>query len=142
MRRAPSGRSSFRDEGEHTEARGGLAGIRSGGIMTPKEESEGLSEELETKSAEEALHWALERYHPRISFASSFGAEDVVVIDMLAKIRIDARVFTLDTGRLHEETYDVMERVRARYGIVIESHFPDREPVERLEREKGLYSFR
>lgn len=110
--------------------------------MTPKEESEGLSEELETKSAEEALHWALERYHPRISFASSFGAEDVVVIDMLAKIRIDARVFTLDTGRLHEETYDVMERVRARYGIVIESHFPDRERVERLEREKGLYSFR
>ena len=52
------------------------------------------------------------------------------------------RVFTLDTGRLHEETYDVMERIRIRYGIVLEIHFPDRDKVERLEREKGLFSFR
>src|SRR3989441_11307071 len=110
--------------------------------MTPMEETEGLSGELETKSAEGALRWALEKFHPRISFASSFGAEDVVVIDLLARIRTDARIFTLDTGRLHEETYDVMERIRRRYGVTIESYFPDREKIERLEREKGLYSFR
>src|SRR5882672_10456159 len=103
--------------------------------MTPQEETEGLSLELEPRTAEDTLRWALERFHPRISFASSFGAEDVVVIDMLAKIRRDARIFTLDTGRLHEETYDVMERIRARYGVAIESYFPDRDRIERLERE-------
>ncbi|MBI4161463.1 MAG: phosphoadenylyl-sulfate reductase [Acidobacteria bacterium] len=98
--------------------------------------------ELERRTAAEVLRWALDRFHPRIAFASSFGAEDVVVIDLLARIRTDARVLTLDTGRLHEETYDVMERIRLRYGIHIETLFPDREKVERLEREKGLFSFR
>ena len=102
----------------------------------------GQIRELEAKSAQEVLAWALERFHPRIGFASSFGAEDVVVIDMLAGIRKDARIFTLDTGRLNEETYDVMERIRRRYGIQIESYFPDREKVEGIERAKGLYSFR
>ncbi len=101
-----------------------------------------LTEDVQTGTAQEVLRWGLERFHPRISFASSFGAEDVVVIDMLARIRKDVRIFTLDTGRLHEETYDVMERVRTRYGVSIEAYFPDREAVEALEREKGLYSFR
>ncbi len=105
--------------------------------MTP-----GIINELEAASAEDVLRWALERFHPRIGFASSFGAEDVVVIDMLARIRQDARIFTLDTGRLHEETYEAMEKVRRRYGVTIETFFPDSRRVERLEREKGFYSFR
>ena len=110
--------------------------------MSANGEVADLINQLEAKTAQEVLAWALEKFHPRISFASSFGAEDVVVIDLLARIRTDARIFTLDTGRLHEETYDVMERIRRRYGVTIESYFPDRERVERLEREKGLYSFR
>jgi len=97
---------------------------------------------LETRTSQEVLRWALDRFHPRIAFASSFSAEDVVVIDMLARIRRDVRIFTLDTGRLHEETYEVMERIRARYGVALEVFFPDREAVERLEREKGFFSFR
>jgi phosphoadenosine phosphosulfate reductase len=64
------------------------------------------------------------------------------VIDMLSRLRVDARIFTLDTGRLHEETYEVMEAIRRRYGLAIETHFPDRDEVERLERSKGFYSFR
>jgi phosphoadenosine phosphosulfate reductase len=110
--------------------------------MIPEPEIHALQRIVESMSAEEALAWALDRFHPRIALASSFGAEDVVVIDMLAAIRPDARVFTLDTGRLHEETYNVMERVRKRYGLAIETYFPSREEVERLERGKGLYSFR
>jgi phosphoadenosine phosphosulfate reductase len=98
--------------------------------------------ELQGSAPQELLRWALGRFHPRIAFASSFGAEDVVLIDMLIRIRPDARIVTLDTGRLHEETYDVMERIRRRYGTAIETYFPDREAIERLEREKGLYSFR
>jgi phosphoadenosine phosphosulfate reductase len=98
--------------------------------------------ELQGSAPQDLLRWALRRFHPRIALASSFGAEDVVLIDMLVRIQPDARIVTLDTGRLHEETYDVMERVRRRYGVAIETFFPDREAVERLEREKGLYSFR
>jgi phosphoadenosine phosphosulfate reductase len=98
--------------------------------------------ELETMTAPEVLQWALDRFHPRIAFASSFGLEDVVVIDMLVRIRPDARIFTLDTGRLPEETYEVMNRIRERYGSAIETYFPDRDAVERLEREKGFFSFR
>jgi phosphoadenosine phosphosulfate reductase len=97
---------------------------------------------VERMSAPEALRWGLDRHHPRIAFASSFGAEDLVIIDLLMKIRSDARVFTLDTGRLPEETYQVMESVRRRYGIRIEVFAPERERVEALEREKGFFSFR
>ena len=97
---------------------------------------------LESKSAEAALRWGLEKFYPKIGFASSFGAEDVVVIDLLAKINPKVTIFTLDTGRLPEETYEVMDRIRDRYGVTITSYFPEKEAVEKLEREKGFYSFR
>ena len=51
-------------------------------------------------------------------------------------------IFTLDTGRLHEETYEIMERVRSRYGLEVKSYFPNQKAVEKLEREKGFFSFR
>ena len=101
-----------------------------------------LSDIVEAMSAPEAIRWALDNYHPRVGFASSFGAEDVVVTDLLLKARRDARIFTLDTGRLHEETHDLARRVRERYGVVIETHVPDRGRVERLLSEKGPFSFR
>ena len=97
---------------------------------------------LEGASAERVLAWALERFGPRVALASSFGTEDVVLIDMWWRLDPNVRVFTLDTGRLHEETYEVMEEVRRKYSITIQSVFPDREDVERLEREHGFYSFR
>lgn len=108
---------------------------------TPERVAE-LAQEWEGRSAEELLVFALETFHPRIALASSFGAEDVVLLDMLVRIRPDARVFTLDTGRLHPETYAVMERCRECYGISLEVYFPQTEAVERLEREKGFFSFR
>ncbi len=106
------------------------------------EELEALSERLRGKPAEEVVRWAADTFGQEIALASSFGAEDVVVIDMIAKVAPEIRVFTLDTGRLHDETYEVMERVRVKYGVVIQSYFPDRDKVEQLEREKGFYSFR
>jgi phosphoadenosine phosphosulfate reductase len=93
-------------------------------------------------AADDAIRWAVDRFHPRMAFASSFSAEDVVVTDLLLTTRGDARIFTLDTGRLHEETHDVAQRIRERYGIAIENCFPDRTAVERLVREKGPFSFR
>ena len=97
---------------------------------------------LAGKSPQDVLAWALKEFKGKIALASSFGAEDVVLIDMLVTLDPQARVFTLDTGRLNEETYEVMERVRERYKISIESYFPDAAKVEALERSKGFYSFR
>ncbi len=106
------------------------------------DEIEAINQQLKGKPAEEVLRWANDTFGLEIACASSFGAEDVVLIDMIAKVAPGIRIFTLDTGRLHDETYEVMERVRVRYGLTIHSYFPDRKAVERLQREKGLYSFR
>ena len=103
---------------------------------------EELATRFEGKGPEVVIQWALEHFHPRIVLASSLQAEDMVILDIAWRINPDVRVFTLDTGRLHEETYASMERVREKYGIAIESFFPNREAVEALEREKGFYSFR
>ena len=91
---------------------------------------------------EAVLAWALDAYHPDIALASSFSMEDIALIAMMTEIRPDARVFALDTGRLNEETYEVAEAVRRKFGIRIEWHFPERAAVEALERKKGLFSFR
>lgn len=107
-----------------------------------EQEVERLAAQFEGESPEALLKWALDRFHPRIVLATSLQAEDMVILDMAWKINPAIRVFTLDTGRLHEETYLVMERIRERYGIAVESYFPNREAVEALEREKGFYSFR
>ena len=101
-----------------------------------------LNEAFEKSSAVALLQWALKKFSPKIALASSFGAEDVVLIDILVKLDPRIRVFTLDTGRLNEETYEVMDRVRRKYGIPIQSYFPDKAGVQKLEREKGFYSFR
>ena len=97
---------------------------------------------FETKSPQEVLQWALEKYGTRVGIASSFGLEDMVLIDMASKITKQFTVFTLDTGRLHEETYLTMDRTRSHYGIAIQSYFPKTEAVEQLEREKGFFSFK
>ncbi len=92
---------------------------------------------FENKTAWEVLEWSQKRFHPHIAFASSFGAEDVVVMDMLAKINPAARIITLDTGRLPGETYDLMERLRQRYGLSIEACVPERQALEEMVREHG-----
>jgi phosphoadenosine phosphosulfate reductase len=103
---------------------------------------EAINAQLKGKPAEEIVRWAGAEFGEGIAFASSFGAEDVALIDIIARVAPAIRIFTLDTGRLHDETYDVMERIRVRYGLPVQSYFPDREAVENLEREKGFYSFR
>lgn len=100
---------------------------------------EKLADEFESKSAQEVLKWALDTFGTRIALASSFGAEDVAVIDMMVKVdKNRTRVFTLETGRLNQETYDVMDAIRARYSIQIEAFFPDQKEVEGMIRSKGM----
>ncbi|CAH2032400.1 phosphoadenylyl-sulfate reductase [Trichlorobacter ammonificans] len=77
-----------------------------------------------------------------VSLACSFSPEDVAIIDIAQRAGIPLGVFALDTGRLHEETYEVAEALVERYRLTIDWFFPRHELVERLEREKGLFSFR
>jgi len=87
------------------------------------------------------LEWAISRFGSKVALASSFGAEDVVLIDMLTKLGGKTRVFTIDTGRLHQGTYNVMDAIREKYGIPIEVYFPRTEEVEEMVREHGLNLF-
>jgi len=86
------------------------------------------------------LSWGLERYGAACGIAFS-GAEDVVLIDLAAKSGLPFSVFSLDTGRLHEETYRFLDRVRAFYGVEIQIMSPLAEPLQAFVRKKGLFSF-
>lgn len=93
------------------------------------------------KTPEDALRWAYGTFGDRIAKASSFGAEDSVVTDMIISVNPKARFFTLDTGRLNQETYDVMDAISKRYGIKFEVMFPDTAEVEQMVRTKGINLF-
>lgn len=98
-----------------------------------------IDSELAAQSPQEILRYALESFdNIAISFS---GAEDVVLIDMAYKIRKDLQVFSLDTGRLHAQTYRFIEAVRKHYGIDIDVVMPEASRVEKLVKEKGLFSF-
>lgn len=81
------------------------------------------------------------RDHPQVALASSFGAEDMVLTDLIAKHALPIAVFTLDTGRLPEETYALMDRVREHYGLAIEIHCPDARALEGYQRAHGVNGF-
>ena len=98
-----------------------------------------LAAEMGAWSPQQVLQWALEHFD-RIAISFS-GAEDVVLVDMAAQLRADVRVFTLDTGRLHPETYRFLEEVRERYSIDLEVLTPESSAVEALVRRKGMFSF-
>ena len=100
------------------------------------------SRDLEGSTATEIVSWALERFESRLSLACSFQAEGSVLIDLMHRVRgNDFRVFTLDTGRLNQETYDCMDAIRERYGVKIEVFFPEAGAVEKLVRENGMNLF-
>jgi phosphoadenosine phosphosulfate reductase len=101
-----------------------------------------VSTSLAKASTAELLAWGERRFGPRAAIASSFGVEDIVLIDLAAKHAPSLRVFTLDTGRLHPETYELMETVRLRYGLTLETFAPERSQVEALESTQGYFSFR
>jgi thioredoxin-dependent adenylylsulfate APS reductase len=92
---------------------------------------------FEDATAEELLAWALATFHPRMAISAAGGVDGMVLIDMAWRVNPDVRVFTLDTGRLPPETYELFERVRERYGIDVEFEFPERIDVERMMKEHG-----
>jgi phosphoadenosine phosphosulfate reductase len=97
-----------------------------------------LASKFERKSAQEILKWSFDNYGTKIALASSFGMEDVILIDMMVKINKNkTKIFTLDTGRLNQETYDLMDEISKKYDITIDTYFPDSFEVEEMVR-KGF----
>lgn len=79
--------------------------------------------------------------HPSCALASSFGAEDMVLTDMIAKNTLPIAIFTLDTGRLPGETYALIDRVREQYALPIEVYYPDAHALEAYVRAHGVNGF-
>ncbi len=96
----------------------------------------------ELLSPQEILIWGLENFTDKLALSCSFGApEGLVLLDMMHQIDPASRVFVLDTGRLPQATYDLIDRVRDRYGKTVEVIFPDAERVRSMVRDNGLDLF-
>jgi phosphoadenosine phosphosulfate reductase len=87
---------------------------------------------LENATAEEIVAWSVDTYGDRLAVVTSFQYEGMVIVDMAARKSKDVRVITLDTGRLPAETYDMIEAVRARYGVRIEMVSPEASEIETM----------
>ena len=99
------------------------------------------NKQLEKAGAKEVLKFFLDEYKGKIAFASSLGLEDQVIIRMLAEIDPSAYVFTLDTGRMYQESYDLLELTKQKYKMDIRVFFPDAVAVEDLVNTKGINLF-
>jgi phosphoadenosine phosphosulfate reductase len=97
---------------------------------------------LEGLGAEEILIWSIKNFHPRLALSCSFGnVEGLALLDMMHRIEPAARVYVLDTGRLHQATYDLIDRVRDRYGKAVEVVFPEAGAVQQMVRQHGMNLF-
>ncbi len=110
-------------------------------IDNVKENIEKLNEEFKVMSSKDILNWAFKTFGERIVLASSLGLEDQVLTDLSVKLFSKVRVFVLDTGRLHQKTYDVLEESMEKYHIKYEILFPKLEDVQALEEEHGPNPF-
>jgi phosphoadenosine phosphosulfate reductase len=99
------------------------------------------NEELSKKDPVEVLEFFLNHFGNRIAQATSLGAEDQVITDMLARTDRDAKIFTLDTGRLFPETYTLIDDTNKKYDIRIDVYFPDNNKVETMVKERGINLF-
>ncbi|ADU51740.1 phosphoadenylylsulfate reductase (thioredoxin) [Thermaerobacter marianensis DSM 12885] len=97
---------------------------------------------FEDKEPEDLLEWAFDRFgEQRLALISSFQAEASVLIDMAWRINPRVRVVTVDTGRLPQETYELIDRVRDHYGITVEVVMPDPVLIGRMVQRHGINLF-
>jgi phosphoadenosine phosphosulfate reductase len=108
-----------------------------------------MSQELTNILIEQTKDWPIEKvfdflaneYKSQIVFSTSFGQEDQVITDLIAKNEWPIAIFTLDTGRLFQETYDVFHKTVKKYKVSVETFFPETSQVEQLLNTKGPNSF-
>jgi phosphoadenosine phosphosulfate reductase len=106
-----------------------------------KKKVEELNKKMEGSSPREILKYFIGEYKGKIVQSTSLGAEDQVITDMICSIDNKTRIFSLDTGRLFQETYNLIEKTNEKYKISIDIYFPDWQKVEEMVREKGINLF-
>ncbi|MEN9907553.1 MAG: hypothetical protein RLZZ540_694 [Bacteroidota bacterium] len=92
-------------------------------------------------SIEETFAFLADEYKGKVVFSTSFGQEDQVITALIEKSKAEITIFTLDTGRLFQETYDVFHRTQKKYKLPIKVYFPEAKAVEELLEKKGPNSF-
>ncbi len=97
----------------------------------------GLAAQYEHQTPQEVLGWALECFGSQLAVCTSFQADGMAILDMAWRIDPQVRVFTIDTGRLPQETYALLDQVREKYDMSIEVYFPDATQVESVVRRHG-----
>ena len=102
---------------------------------------EELNKQFKDSSPEDVLEYFLKEYKDLAALSSSFGAEDQVLTHMMLEIDKNAHIFTLDTGRLHPETYSVMDATNLKYGTKVKVFFPKTEAVQDLYLTQGINGF-
>jgi phosphoadenosine phosphosulfate reductase len=100
-----------------------------------------LAVEYDAAEPEDVLEWAFNRFGRRVALISSFQADGVALIDMAWRLNPDVRIITIDTGRLPQQTFEVIDAVRKKYGIQVEVIFPEAAAVETMVKRHGVNSF-
>jgi len=99
-----------------------------------------LNQQFKEASTQEVLEYLL-KLDNNVALSSSFGAEDQVLTDMMLNIDKKATIFTLDTGRLPDETYSVMDATNLKYQVKVNVFFPKDTDIEKLYQEQGINGF-
>lgn len=103
--------------------------------------TEQLQKEVEGLGLAESLAYVAERFPQKTVFSTSFGMEDQVITDAIFRAKANIKVFTLDTGRLFNETYEVYSRTTARYKFPITPFYPNQDEIQEFVKRKGINSF-
>lgn len=109
--------------------------------MNRKDQAAEINQLLQGKTAEEVITWFLKDFDGKVALSTSLGAEDQALTYMISQTDKAAHIFTLDTGRLFPETYDLIDLTSKKYGISIRVMFPDAARVEAMVNEKGINLF-
>lgn len=102
---------------------------------------ENLSHKIEALDPVEAMALLCDLFPDKVVFSTSLGQEDQVITQMIAAHDLDVNIFTLDTGRLFYETYDLLSRTIAKYKVKIKTYYPNTESVENFVQTKGINGF-
>ncbi len=106
-----------------------------------KNQIEALNQKYASATASELLEGFLADFKDKIALSSSLGTEDQVLTHLVSQIDKSTKIFTLDTGRLFPETYDLIHRTNSKYGIKLAVYFPEAQKVEQMVGSKGINLF-
>ncbi len=101
-----------------------------------------IAVELDDKEPQEVIRWTLERFGDRAAVCTSFQSDGMAIVDMAWRIDPKVRVFAVDTGRMHQETYDLIDRVREQYDLTIEIYSPNSAELAAFVKREGINPFR